>query len=242
MLLRILSPVAAIVYGAYVLWPNSHCERALHASVPAYWAGSLLHLASEPFIAEPQTLEVSFTLAQRMQVFMGDAVARIFYNRDSLRDLCETDAIQLLRQAGRINDRGLIALPGERLAPKTPTAIPLQPPSSSPSNAPVASKAAQPSAQAGTAKDPDATSSLLAWLAWLRDNWKILLVGLLAIAILIKPSRDALTKMVVEGKILGVLMSFVRRLWMAHKQLLEHILPRSVIRPTAGKKKTDLSE
>jgi hypothetical protein len=241
-MLRVVFPIAAIVYGAYVLWPNSHCERALHASVPAYWAGSLLHLASEPFIAEPQTLEVSFTLAQRMQVFMGDAVARIFYNRDSLQDLCETDAIQLLRQAGRINDRGLIALPGERLAPKTPTAIPLAPASAAPSSATAASKAAQPHAQAAAAKAPGVSSSLVAWLGWLRDNWKILLVGLLAIAILIKPSRDALTKMVVEGKILGVVMSFARRLWMAHKQLLEHILPRSVIRPTAGKKKTDLSE
>jgi hypothetical protein len=240
--LKVVFPIAAIVYGAYVLWPNSHCERALHASVPAYWAGSLLHLASEPFIKEPETLEVSFTLAQRMQVSMGNTVAWIFYNRDSLRDLCETDAIQLLRQAGRINDRGLIALPGERLAPKTPTAIPLAPASTGPSSATTPSKPAPPSAQAGEAKEQGASSSLLAWLGWLRDNWKILLVGLLILAILIKPSRDALTRMVVEGKILGVVMSFLRRLWMAHKQLLEHILPRSVIRPTAGKKKTDLSE
>jgi len=240
--LKVVFPVAAIVYGAYVLWPNSHCERALHASVPAYWAGSLLHLASEPFITEPQTLETSLTLAQRMQVFMGGAVAQLFYNRQSLQELCETDAIQLLRQAGRINDRGLIALPGERLAPKTPTAIPLVPERAAASSATAAGKPAPPRAAAGAAKEPGASSSLLAWAGWVRDNWKMLLVGALAIAILIKPSRDALTRMVVEGKILGVVMSVLRRLWMAHKQLLEHILPRSVIRPTAGKEKTDLSE
>jgi len=224
----------AIIYGVYILWPNSHCERALHASVPAYWAGMIIHYMSEPFIEEQKTLEVSLTNGERLQVLMGNAVARLFYNRESLKELCETDAIQLLRQSGRINDRGLIALPGERLAPKTASVIPILPAgisellarSETPTNA---------TRKLPNVNDSSGTSSLFDWA------WSFAVVFII-IAIIVKPIREALTKAIFEAKIIGFVMTVARRLWMAHKQLIEHILPRSVIRPTAGKKKTDLSE
>jgi hypothetical protein len=227
-----LAPLA-IIYGIYILWPNSHCERALHASIPAYWVGSIIHLASEPFIEEQKTLEVSLTTGQRLQVLIGDAVAWLFYNRESLQELCETDAIQLLRQSGRINDRGLVALPGERLAPRTASAIPLLPAS-----------APETMARSGTntvSKPPTAVDQHSS-MNWLRNWWPIAIALFLIIALIVKPIREALTKVILEGKIVGFAMSIIRRLWMAHKQLFEHVLPRSVIRPTAGKKKTDLSE
>lgn len=101
---------SVIVYGAYVLWPTSHCQRVEHAAVPAYWAGHLVRLAAEPLVS-PQTLPQVAQYPQRARELLASGITIMFYRRNSYAELCALDPVHLYRSAQLLDERGLLNQP-----------------------------------------------------------------------------------------------------------------------------------
>lgn len=193
---------SVIVYGAYVLWPTSHCQRVEHAAVPAYWAGHLVRLAAEPLVS-PQTLPQVAQYPQRARELLASGITIVFYRRNSYAELCALDPVHLYRSAQLLDDRGLLAQPQ---LPQPPT---LQ-------------SVLQSAQQSVLAQQQPQASAASSW-SW---GWLLLLLAPLLL-VLEAPRR--------------VLMVGLRKLSAAHKSLLEHVLPREAIKPSAGKGRTDLT-
>lgn len=212
-----LAPLS-IVYGAYVLWPNSHCDRVYHAAAPAYWVGRVGQLAVEPFVGE-----ASASFAENARINMADAVAYLFYARDSYATLCATDPIQAFRHAGKLNERGLIALDGESIAGPNST---------------VQYALATHRAQTAPAGQPATPAQNVAGrLRLVPSSLSLTLVAIggvfLLLYIFTQPFRATVNSVVAVT---------ARKLWRHHVALKEHFLPRKVVRPSAGKLPTDLTD
>lgn len=241
---KLMAGIAApvlIVYGAYVLWPNSHCDRVSNAAVPAYWAGNLIKLGAEPFVDDPESLADLHKYPERIRGFMAGAIAKVFYDRDSYAMLCATDPIELYRRAGRLDSRGLVALTPEKAVPAQDKVRAIQyAMSSSAGEAPVYKDSLAPATPGSAA--PAAPATPETWSQWFARVWPWLLMILAAAVVFIAPVRKVVLESIFSGKILSIFLPLLRRLWAAHKQVGEHLLPRDVIRPSAGKRRTDLTD
>ncbi|MCX8017780.1 MAG: hypothetical protein N2690_07795 [Rhodocyclaceae bacterium] len=222
-MLAVFVAPAALVYGAYVLWPNSHCDRVAHAAVPAYWAGSLLRLGADPFLDE-QSRQQALDWPYQTRDMMATVISKIFYNRDSYDALCMHDPVVAFRLAGRLDERGLIAAHPAQAAP------------ASDNDRRQAAKAVAAHVTAAAAAAPVSRGSAAVWALGVL---LLLLIGIMAAyfpATLSALWRAGAQLLVQLG---SHVMVALRKLWRWHAQVLEHLLPRDVVRPSAGRDRTD---
>ncbi|MCX8016298.1 MAG: hypothetical protein N2690_00140 [Rhodocyclaceae bacterium] len=228
---------ASVVYGVYVLWPQSHCDRLHHAAWPAYAVGQLAALAAQPLVSDQQEVQ---QWPQRLRALMGEGVAWVFYGR-SLQQVCASDAIVWLRQHQRLDERGLLrAVPQPQAPAPAPQAAPTPAAPGAAAPASRATSAAQSTWQAPAQHSTPPAANHRVWFIVA----SVLLLGVVVALLLFPALLGRLLRGAAELAqwLWQACFAGLRHLLKAHAQVLEHLLPRAVVRPSAGKDRADRTD
>lgn len=229
-----------VLWAGAVLWPTSHCDRVAKVAAPVYWAGHVLRMGLEPIVPESWQAGVQ-AMPLQLQSAVGGVVARVVYNRESYAMLCATDPVEQYRRHGLLDDRGLIALdPEDRVGPQAaPGSEPRAAPApQQPAVTPVSPSAPASSSIAAPPHIPQEQGGFFAGLAQIAVP--VAVVGALAV-LFIAPLRKMVFDGIFSGSAFLWMLAPLRKVANIHTRLLEHFMPRSVVRPSAGKDKTDLT-
>lgn len=220
---------ALVVYGAYTLWPTSSCQRVTNAAVPLYILGHGLRIGAEPFVSSDEHVAFVRSWPASFRSVGEGLVARFAYGSPTHEDMCERDPVRLLELVGRIDERGLLR------AQAPPDFVPQQQ---------VRSALQQPmTAHVAGAHSPQPAleQARSAWSVFWNVGWILLLAATVATVAFVAPVRAYVWQMFTTGAVIGWLLVPLRRVWAFHKDFFQHIWTREAVKPSAGKKKTDLS-